>query len=68
MVFNHFGNWLQTTFSDRADATAVTAEGTTLTYSAVDRRVRAIGTALRQKGLEAGDRVVFLTGDKRPIA
>lgn len=51
----------------RGPAVAWTAEAETLTYADLARRTQAVGAALRRRGLEPGDRVVFYTGDKTPM-
>ena len=50
------------------DRTALTDDGTTLTYRALDRSVRLVAETLRARGIRAGDRMMIVSENSIPLA
>jgi malonyl-CoA/methylmalonyl-CoA synthetase len=64
---HHFLRELRGTFAGRAAAVAIEHRGECISYEQLDRLARQCAARLQEYGLQAGDRVVLLTGEKLPF-
>jgi malonyl-CoA/methylmalonyl-CoA synthetase len=63
----HFLDELRATFAARANQPALVVRDHTFFYSEIDRRARQCAAWLQRLGVEPGDRVALLTGEKLPF-
>lgn len=67
MVPGHFLHDLRRTADGRSNATALEHRGNRYTYAWLDQAAQRFAARLQQLGLQPGDRVVLLTGEKLPF-
>ena len=63
----HFLDELRATFAARADRPALLVRDRAYSYGELDRRARRCASWLQGLGVETGDRIALVTGEKLPF-